>query len=422
MSQAGRWFIALPLTVAGILLVLLLAGAALVAYRRHALGKPLLLAAGMTLGGVLAAALTSFLLGLLRAGDFWRAYPLVAYLAIYAVLLLAMASIHARWGRSLDRRSLRAAAWLLVLLLGAMLSFALPGATIFFLIAPAIALVALALTGKATAASAVLAITAVVIQFLMFAELLAFIEMLLIDGPLWAVAPLAALAVLPAVIELDLQPSRPTLALLGTAAAIMCIATLFVPRASAERPLGFSVDYFRDTETNHANWAIATKQAPLPAGFPGRWSKGVLPYNGRPRWIAAAPLLATPAAQVRVLGTSVDGAGRRVRFQISSGGANSLALRFPADAKVVALGLAGAPTALPRRGEPDRAVLRCTGRSCDGLQIDVSMGDGRPVTAEIFATTFGLPPEGRKLQTARPANAIPQYAPDQSITRSEFRF
>ena len=175
---------------------------------------------------------------------------------------------------------MRAAAWLLILILGAALSMALPGAIIFFLIGPAIALAGIALRSR------LLVALAIFVQFLMFAEMLALIEMLLIDGPLWAVAPFAALAALPAFVEIDTDGLRPALALLAVAAASLWMAALVVPRSNAERPLSFSIDYFRDADRKTASWGIASKQAPLPATFPGKWRKGVLPFNGRTRWIS----------------------------------------------------------------------------------------------------------------------------------------
>ena len=68
-------------------------------------------------------------------------------------MLAAMAAIWARWGAGFGRERMRAAAWLLILIFGAALSLALPGATIFFLIAPAIALAGIALRAAAVAAS-----------------------------------------------------------------------------------------------------------------------------------------------------------------------------------------------------------------------------------------------------------------------------
>ncbi len=416
---AGKLFLHLPLMVAAVLLALLLVAGFFLAWRNKALGKPLLVAAVMVIGGSIVAGAVSFAASAARAGDFWRAYPLVSYLAVYAALLGAMATIWMRWGRNIDQRAMRAASWLLILILGAAISVPLPGATIFFLIAPAIALAGIAMAPRSPTAGNILGMVAVLVQFLMIAQLLALMEMLLIDGPLAAVVPLAAIAALPAIIETDAAASRPTvLALLGLA-VVAWIVALAVPRASAERPLQFSIDYFRDRKTG--KWAVATKQAPLPAGFPGKWTKAVLPYNGRTRWVSTAPLLQTPVPTARVMGIAPNGPGRRIRLALSAGGGNTVAIRFPKDAKIVALGLAGAAIPLPAKGDPEKPLLRCTGRSCEGLEVEVVLGDSKPVEAELFSTRFGLPPEGQALAAARPRNAIPQYSPDQTITMARIK-
>lgn len=417
----GRVLLRLPLTAAVAALAILLATAFLLAWRRTALGKSLLVAAAMVIGGSLVAAVVSFMATMLRPGDFWRAYPLVAYLAVYATLLAAMSAIWARWGRSLDRTRLRAAAWLLILVVAALLSALLPGATIFFLVAPAMALIGIALGPRAPTAASMLVIAATVVQFLMLAEFLALIELLLIDGPLAAVALLAAIAALPAIVEVDASGSKPAVIALAVAAVALWIVALVMPRASAERPLGFSIDYFRDAEANTAKWGIATKQAPLPGNFPGQWSKEVLPYNARTRWASPAPLVETPVPAARLIATEPAGAGRRIRLALSPGGGNSVAIRFPKDAKVLALGPAGGPLPIPAKGEPEKPLLRCTGRACDGLQVEIVLGDRRPVEAELFSTRFGLPPQGQALVTARPSKAIPQYAPDQTITMAHIK-
>jgi hypothetical protein len=418
---AGRIFIHLPLTVAAILLALLLAAALLLAWRRKAFGKPLLVVFAMVVGGGLAASLGAIVTNLLRPGDYWRAFPLVAYLAIYALLLLVMILLRARFGPGADRLRMRAAGWLLILLVGGAASVALPGATIFFLLAPALAIVGIAIDGRSPMLATILLLAAAILQFLMFAELLALIEMLLIDGPLWAVTPLAALAALPVLVELEPARLRPALALAAVATLGFTGAALAMPRSSAERPLGFSIDYFRDTTKGSASWGIATKQAPLPSHFPGHWHSGVLPYNGRTRWISSAPLIPTPVASARLVASAPAASGRRIRIALSPGGGDSVVIRFPEGAKVLALGLPGQAVPVPATGEPKKATLRCSGRSCDGLIIEAVLGDSRPLVVELYSIRFGLPPQGAPLATARPRNAIPQYAPDSTITRSQVR-
>jgi len=365
--------------------------------------------------------ITSFLaviLNMLRPGDFWRAYPMVAYIALYALLIFLMGALLARLPK-VGRERLRAASWLLILVLGAVLSLLLPGATIFFLVAPAMALAGITLDQRSPRAGLLLAGAAAIVQFLMFAELLALIEMLLTDGPLWAVLPLAALAVLPVLVELDPARLRPALGIGALAALGMSAAALAIPRASAERPLGMSIDYYREANFGTAHWAIATKQAPLPPDFPGSWRKDTLPYNGRTRWVSRAPFIATPVATARLVASEPAGTGRRIRIALSPGGGDGIAIRFPESAKVIALGLSGEAVAVPADGQPKKAALRCTGRSCDGLVIEALLGNPRPITVELYSTRFALPRLAAPLVAARPRNAIPQYAPDSTITRSD---
>jgi hypothetical protein len=418
---AGRIFIHLPLSIAAVLLGILLVGSLVLAWRRKALGKPLLVALGIVLAGTLASSLAAIVANLLRPGDFWRAYPLVAYLALYALLLLVMGAAWAWLGRDLDRPRMRSAAWLLILLLGVVASLALPGATIFFLLAPALALIGIALNGRSPMSATALVLAAGVLQFVMFAEMLALIEMLLIDGPLWAVTPLAALAILPVLIELEPARLRPALGLTSLGFLGLSAAALAMPRASAERPLGLSIDYYREANFGTADWAIATKQAPLPAGFRGKWTKGTLPYNGRTRWISPAPLLASPVATAQLVSSEPVGNGRRIRIALSPGGGDAVSIRFPESAQVIALGHPGQPVTVPANGLPTKSALRCTGRSCEGLVIEALLGNARPVTAELYSTRFGLPPQAAPLVAARPRNAIPQYAPDSTVTRSHVR-
>lgn len=418
----GRAFIRLPSIVAGGLLVLLLVVGVAFAWREKALGKSLLVAAGMSMAGVCASAFVAFVATMVRAGDFWRAYPLVTYLAVYAVLLAAMSAVWARWGRGADRGRMRAAAWLLILIVGAALSVALPGATIFFLLAPAVALAGITVSRRSPGAGTMLLSLAALIQFVMFAELLALIEMLLIDGPLWAVAPLAALASLPVLVEIGHARFRPALALLVVSAIGLWTAALSLPRSSAERPASFSIDYFRDADHRSANWGIASKQAPLPRAFAGQWRKDVLPYNGRTRWVSTAQVIDTPVPDARLISNEPAGTGRRIRIALSPGGGNAVTIRFAKTAKLIALGLPAAPERLPAKGQPDKATLRCSGRSCDGFVIEALLADRAPIEAELFSYRFSLPAEGRQLEAARPPHAIPQYSPDETVTLKRFRF
>ena len=419
---AGRAFIHLPLNLAAVLLALLALAAVILAWRERALGKALLVAAGATLAGIAVSGILAIAASAFRPGDFWRAHPSFAYLAVYAALLSAMTGLFTRWGHRADRGALRAATWLLILLVGSALGLALPGGLIFFLIAPVPALIGIALQHRSPRLATGLLVAAAIIQYLMFAQMLALIEMLLIDGPLWAVTPLAALAALPFLVEIAAALLRPALALLLTVSLGLWAAALALPRSSYERPASFSIDYFRDANHKNAFWGIASKQAPLPAGYPGHWRRGVLPYNGRLRWIAPAPVLSTPEPSLRVMSSKPAGAGRRVRIALSPGGADAVSISFAGTTNLLEIGLPGALKRIPATADHERAVVRCSGRSCAGFVIETLLADRAPVQANLFALRFSLPPEGRSLEAARPPNALPQYAPDSTITLARVRF
>ena len=410
---AGRLLLSLPILLAGILLAGLVAGLGFVTWRARAFWRPLLITAGMIVAGVAAAFALVFVAGFVRAGDYWRAWPLISYLATYATLLAAMLAVLAWLGRRVSRDRLRIAAWLTIALLGGLLSLVMPGATIFFLIAPALALLGFLLARARTA----LLWAAALVQLLMFAELLASLELLLVDGPLWAVAPVAALAALPFLAELHETRLKWQLLALVLVAAGLWAAAMLAPRSSAERPLAFTIDYVRDDDSGKAHWAVASKQAPLPHSWHrlGAWKRGTLPYSGRLRWLAEAPDLDAPLPAIETISEIKDRGSWRVRLRLSTGGANMIMLRIEDNVPVRAMGLPGAlrPTGKGMDGEP--AILRCSGRGCDGLVVEIELGGKRPIDATLIGVRFGLPLEGARLQALRPKNAHTQYGADSSI-------
>ena len=205
-----------------------------------------------------------------------------------------------------------------------------------------------------------------------------------------------------------MRPKWPLMALLLAAVGLWAAAML-APRSSAARPLAFTIDYVRDDDSGKANWAVASKQAPLPPswGKLGEWERGVLPYSGRTRWLIDAPLLNVPTASVEVVGETREGGSRRVRLRLSSGGANVVALRLPEDVAVRALGLPGRLQAIDPDADKGPSVLRCSGRACDGMVVELDLATAKPVQAIVIATSFGLPPQGRKLLAMRPRQRAP---------------
>ena len=109
---AGQVLIVLPLLFGLALLGVLFLFFAAEGWRRRALTRPLLaMLAALVLSGALAFA-GHFILGLIRAGDYWRAYPIVATTAVYASALAACAVALLLVAGTAERTRLRAAFWL----------------------------------------------------------------------------------------------------------------------------------------------------------------------------------------------------------------------------------------------------------------------------------------------------------------------
>ena len=414
---AGLFLLSLPLMVAALLLGLLLIATLVIAWRRKALGRPVLAVTGAWAGSVAAAALVVIVLGLLRPGAYWNGWPLVAYLAVYAVVVAVVGVLLARFGASLGRDRFRAATWSLTLVLGVAASLVLPGATIFFLIAPAVALIGLLVERRSARGAAILFGVAALLQLAMFAQLLALIEMLLVDGPLWAVAPLAALAALPVLVEVSGPIEQPVRLLLGGLALVACFAALAVPRSSGSRPGALTLDYLRDDVAKRADWSVSNGLSPLPEGWErfGPWRQATLRNSKSKRWLAPAPLLTLPLPAATVTASVPDAAGRRLTVTLDRGGFNSIGLRFAKGVPVTAMGLPGAIEPFAKSAGKGFTLLRCSGRRCDGLKVELRFADRRPVTAELIGTAFALPPQAAALVAARPVGTIPHYAPNSSV-------
>jgi hypothetical protein len=404
----GLFLFAVPLLLGAVLLAgLVAAGVALVIRRRA--WRPLATLVVATVAGPIAAGLIATLAGFVRAGDYWRAYPWVATLAVAATVLAVEAWLVSRAANRHDRSQLRLAAWTLILIVGGGLSLFMPGALIYFLVAPALGLLGLRWRP--------LAWIGALVQLVMLTELAALIELTLIDGPLWAVAPLVAVAALPVLVEVGRGSARGALAAIAAITVALWAVALIMPAASTERPGAFTLDHVHDERTGKTVWAAATKQAPLPQAFDrfGPWRSGELPYNKRLRWLAAAPVIDGPRGGLRLLASQPEGNGRRIRLRLDRGGADALLLRFDEDVPVRAMGLAGKVRHIDPEADTGPSILRCTGRRCDGLEVEIVLGTAKPVAVMLIAQRFATPLEAKPLLALRPKTAQPQYSPDSQV-------
>jgi hypothetical protein len=418
---AGQVLIVLPLLFGLVLLGVLFLFFATEGWRRRALARPLLaMLTALVLSGGLAFA-GHFILGLIRAGDYWRAYPIVATAAVYASALAACAIALLLVAGTAERTRLRAAFWLFFTALGGAICFVAPGAAIYFLLPPLV--MALGMVGKRwhPKAEIIGAIAAAILLYVTFGPAVGLFEELMSSGPIWIFAPLGAVIMLPVLIEV--QPALTRLRTLFAVAGAIDLAILgwivagFTPAYSADKQQLFTIEYVWDAATNSARYAVNNDGAPVP--YAADWQRTEFPYTTRRRWAAPAPAvpIAAPAATL-VAQQPVQG-GRRLRIRLAANGAEAVALIAQRGANLRA---AGTATSLRHFGD-DQAhyYLRCAGRACDGAEFDLVLGGNQPVDFTIVGTRAGLPAQAAPLVRARPELARPQYGPDSTIAIGRVR-
>ena len=428
MDILGVELISVPLILGLIVLAVLVIGFAWRAYRRQALGAALATVAGtIVLSGLIAFAAQS-MVGLIRPGMFWRADPLWVHLAAYACAILASLVMLTTVGRKHEVFQLRTAFWLFYLLIGVVIGLVAPGGVIYFLIPPLLMLLA-SLGGKSTRGTERWAsLAAILLLFLTLGVMLAHLEELLSRGPIWLFAPLGALILLPAMIEahgLTKEMRRREVIGLGAVVAVLGWGVAAaVPAYSADRQQQFTIEHVTDTTEHHNYWSIINDNAPLPERFHavGKWNLGELPQSERKRWLTDAPAvpgITPPTAQV--VGSAPAPSGRRVRVRLAANGAESISLVAPDDADVRAAGTGTYVRPIAKDADDGKYVIRCFGRSCDGVTLDLVIGKTQPVEFILVGWRPGLPASARPLLSAKPPHARPQYTANGTLTLTRIR-
>jgi len=420
---AGRVLIILPLLFGLVLLGLLILFFLIECWRRRALVRPLLAMAVAIAGSAGLAFAGHFLLGLIRAGDYWRAYPIVANTAVYACALTAALIGLLLIAGTEERTRLRAAFWLFFSILGGALCFVAPGAAIFFLAPPLVAALGMVAGRRWAWAEQAGASVAAVLLFLTLGPALALFEELMSSSPPWIFAPLGAAILLPALVELRPLLSQPRSVFVVAGALDLAIAgwiaAALMPAYSADRQQLFTIEYVWDEAARTARFAVNNDGAPVPHA--GDWRRTEFPYAARRRWAAPAPAAPVAGPSVELAGRERVPDGIRVRLRLRMNGAESAALIAPASARLRTGGVAGFMRPFTPGAGDGRTFLRCAGRACDCAVLDLILARAEPVDFTIIGTRAGLPPQAAALARARPQHARAQYGPDSTITIGRVR-
>jgi hypothetical protein len=146
-----------------------------------------------------------------------------------------------------------------------------------------------------------------------------------------------------------------------------------------------------------------------------------VPWSSYRRWSADArgPAVAPPALEA--LGARVVGGNRLLSFRLRMRGSDVVRLVGPKGARFLAARAGASLRRFGKGGAKEAPVLRCHGRSCDGLEVALLVAGTAPLDATIVGSRSGLPPEGAALVRARPAAAQPQYVPDTTLAVGRVR-
>jgi hypothetical protein len=419
MDVSGRVLISLPMVAGALLLALLLVGFAGTTLRRGGFGPGAAVVLGTVAGSAILAWLALTLIGALRHGMFWRAEPQWALLATYAGVLLVGVLLLATAGRRASARQLRSAFWLLFLFIGAIIGLAAPGGIVFFLFPPLLAGLGIAAARWWKPTEPLGSAAAILFLYLTWGAMLGLLEELLNRGPLWLFAPLGALLLLPPLIEAKALVRRAGPRAAGAAAGVLVAAgwsaTVAAPAYSADREQRFVIQHVTDGATGKSWWSVLNDGAPLPESFGRGWKRGRLPLSERPRWLETAPPAAgsTPPG-IQLLSEVRSGDERTLVLRLRSNGNDEIELVAPEDSRIRSAGTAGFVRPIDQ-DENGKFFLGCSGRSCDGMVLQLTTDHVPPIDVLLVGSRYGLPPAAAPLVAKRPRFGRPQYDPDASI-------
>ena len=236
---------------------------------------------------------------------------------------------------------------------------------------------------------------------------------------MWIFAPLASLLIIPVLIEMRPLIAgaglRASAAVAGVLTLIGVGAALAAPAYSADRQQRFVIQHVTDASEGKSWWSILNDGAPVPKAIAGDWKRDELPFSERPRWLASAP--PDPAAKtpdIRLLSQVHGGTERTLTLRLAANGNERVELIAPNDAKIRAAGMAGFVRPIDQ-SEDGKYFIDCFGRSCDGSELQLTIGQRKPVQFIILGTRTPLPASAAALLKTRPRYARPQYNRDEAI-------
>jgi hypothetical protein len=433
----SRFFISLPAWLSFALLGL----STLVAFaawwrasaerRWRAFAIPFASLVGAALLGAVAWALFTFVL---RPNDdfFWWAHPEISRAWCLALGLLSAPLAMLLLGKGVSSAQAEASGAFVFALLGFLLSIALPAISMMFVVSAAIYALGVLIAIAWKPAQTIGAVLAALIALVIWAPMLALNELALGFQFPFANTLTFALAALPwfGVLARLLKGASwrvPSLALGGVAAACVAWAAL-TPSATRDCPLPLNISTFFNTNTGESRILAGSAHRVLPAELAHAFAFApqiMLPGDQSPYW--AAPVQAHPLPAPTLEGLTITPAQngqRTLHATLRSNGAYRIYLRIPNAAHAAHVRMNSAEADYADAGTsddlPDYVMLGCEGRSCDGAELEMTLGAG-PTDWAIVGLTPGVAPPAQAAIAHRPNTRTSVHFGDSTITLSTVR-
>ena len=239
----------------------------------------------------------------------------------------------------------------------------------------------------------------------------------------------------------DISSARGTAgALFAWAPISLCLTaaffTVILPQFSTRAPQRVNIEYWKDADTNVAQWIVqpASGRLPEPIGVAAnftRANKGPFPWDRGAAYHSPAPRLTDSAPSFTILQSSsvASAAGNEKHYRAllkSERGAPEVLVLFPPKSGVKDVTMGG--QALDRAATKriflfgDWNVYRCLAVPSEGVEMGFTLPAGEPLQIYVVDVSYSLPASGKFLLDSRPLTAVPSQDGDVTIVSRSVQF